>query len=135
MLPWATRVFVLVFVLVFRALINSICLLILSISVCLSNFVCPLTYTYVFVRLFTCLPTYLFIYIQSPLILSKGSGHTWLMVQQTQEQRYPFLPVCAVFSCVQAMACLQMLRIFNARNFMLMLSIAHKNRKRICTES
>ena len=34
-------------------------------------------------------------------------------VQQLQEQRYPFLPVCAVFSCVQTMVWLPMFGILN----------------------
>ena len=36
-------------------------------------------------------------------------------IQQPQEQRYPFLTVRAVFSCVQTEVWLPMLGIFNAR--------------------
>ena len=35
--------------------------------------------------------------------------------QQPQEQRYPFLSVCAVFSCLQTMVWLPVFEIFNMR--------------------
>ena len=38
--------------------------------------------------------------------------------QQPQEQRYPFLSVCAVFSCVQTMVCLPVFGIFNVRTLL-----------------
>ena len=126
-LPWATRVFVIIFVLVFRALINSICLLILSVSVCPSNFVCPLTYTYVFVRLFTCLPTYLFICIQSSLILSgkctytgKGTAVAKAALPISTSvcvQHFPVSKQWHVWKCWGFLTCVH--------NFMLMLSIVH----------
>ena len=40
---------------------------------------------------------------------------TWIRLRQPQKQRYPFLPVCAIFSCVQAMVKLPLFRIFNVR--------------------
>ena len=41
-------------------------------------------------------------------------GHlTWERLQQLQEQCYPFLPACAVFSHVQTMAWLTVFRTFN----------------------
>ena len=40
-----------------------------------------------------------------------------VLVQQPQEQRYPFLPVCAVFSCVQTMVWLLVFVIFNVRTY------------------
>ena len=44
------------------------------------------------------------------LSLSGNSGHlTWVKAQQPQEQRYPYLSVCAVFSCVQIMVWLPVL--------------------------
>ena len=33
----------------------------------------------------------------------ENSGHlTWISLQQLQDERYPFLPVCAVCSCGMA---------------------------------
>ena len=40
---------------------------------------------------------------------------TWVQLQQTQEQRYPFLAVHAVFLRVQTKGWLKMLEIFNVR--------------------
>ena len=53
--------------------------------------------------------------------------------QQLQEQLYPFLSVCAVFSCVQTMVWLPVFGIFNvcAQMIMLMHAIAHGG----CTET
>ena len=43
-----------------------------------------------------------------------NSGHfTWVRLQQPQEQRYPFLTMPAVFSCVQAKVWLPVLGSFN----------------------
>ena len=48
------------------------------------------------------------------LSLAGNSGRlTWVRLQQPHEQRYPFLTVRAVFSCVQIKAWLPMLGIFN----------------------
>ena len=46
---------------------------------------------------------FLFFFLYSALLSLVGiSGLlTWIRLQQLQEQQYPFLPVCAVFSCVQ----------------------------------
>ena len=60
--------------------------------------------------------------------------------QQLQEQRYPFLSVCAVFSCVRTMVWLPVFGIFNVAQT-LMLVIAHGSRAErtlwvsICTGS
>ena len=40
---------------------------------------------------------------------------TWARLQQPQEQRYPFLTVRAVFSCVQTKVWLPVLGVFNVR--------------------
>ena len=48
------------------------------------------------------------------LSLAGNSGHlTWVRLQQPQEQRYPFLTVHAVFTCVQTKVWLPVLGIFN----------------------
>ena len=39
--------------------------------------------------------------LHSSLTVGNSGGLTWVRLQQPQEQRYPFLTVCAVFSCVQ----------------------------------
>ena len=54
-------------------------------------------------------------FFYTPLFLAENSGRlTWIRrTQQPQEQRYPFLAVCTVFSCVQKIVrfvtCSQML--------------------------
>ena len=47
----------------------------------------------------------LFVFYSTSLSLAGNSGRlTWVIkAQLPQEQRYPFLSVCAVFSCVQTM--------------------------------
>ena len=50
------------------------------------------------------------------LSLAGNSGRlTWVRLQQPQEQRYPFLSVRAVFSCVHTKVRLPMLGICNVR--------------------
>ena len=55
---------------------------------------------------------------------------TWVRLQQSQEQRYPFQTVRAVFSCIQTKVWLQALRIFDVRK-MLMRVTAHEG----CTDT
>ena len=58
--------------------------------------------------------------------------------EQPQEQLYRLLLVCAAFSCVQAMVCLPVFRIFNVRIYMMVHAIAHggcADAVRLCTES
>ena len=58
--------------------------------------------------------------------------------QQPQEQRYPFLSVCAVFSCVQTMVWLPVLGIFNVRTDVDACDCTtglYRHRERFCTES
>ena len=61
--------------------------------------------------------------------------------QQPQEQRYPFLSECAVFSCVPTMAWLSVFGVFNvytdadARDCTRGLYESLESRKRVCTES
>ena len=55
-----------------------------------------------------------------------------------QEQRYPFLSVCAVFSCVQTMVWLPVFGIFNVRTDVDACDCIrglYGHRKRVCTES
>ena len=40
---------------------------------------------------------------------------TWVRLQQLQEQCYPFLPMCAVFLCVQTVLWLPVFGNFNVR--------------------
>ena len=59
-------------------------------------------------------------------------------LQQPQEQRYPFLTVCAVFSCVQTKIWLLVLGIFNVRTDVNACDCTRGlcgHRKRVCTES
>ena len=44
---------------------------------------------------------------------------TWARLQQPQEQRYPFLTLHAVFSCVQTKVWLPVLGIFNVRRMLM----------------
>ena len=58
--------------------------------------------------------------------------------QQPQEQRYPFLSVCAVFLCVQTMVWLPMFGIFNTHTDVPACNCTqglYGHRKRVCTES
>ena len=58
-------------------------------------------------------------------------------VQELQEQRYPFLSVCAVFLCVQTMAWLPAFGIFNVRTDVDACDctrVLYGHRKRVCTE-
>ena len=57
-----------------------------------------------------------FFFFSLHLSLAGNSGClTWVRLQQPQEQRYPFLTVRAVFSCVPRKVWLPMLGIFNVR--------------------
>ena len=63
---------------------------------------------------------------------------TWVRLQQPQEQRYPFLTVRAVFSCVQTMVLLPVLGIFNVRTDVKACDCTrglYGQRKRVCTGS
>ena len=63
---------------------------------------------------------------------------TWVKLQQPQEQRYPFLTVYAVFSCVQAKVWLPMLGILNVHidvNVCDCTWVLFGHRRRVCTES
>ena len=58
--------------------------------------------------------------------------------QQPQEQRYPFLSVCAVFSCVQRLVWLPVFGIFNMHTDVDACDCTrglYGHRKRVCTES
>ena len=58
--------------------------------------------------------------------------------QQPQEQRYPFLSVCVVFSCVQTMVWLPVFGIFNVRTDVDACDCTRRlygHRKRVCAES
>ena len=58
--------------------------------------------------------------------------------QQLQEQRYPFLSVCAVFPCVQTMIWLPVFGFFNVRTDGDACDCTrglYGHRKRVCTES
>ena len=60
------------------------------------------------------------------------------MGQQPQEQRYPFLSVCAVFSCVQTVVWLPVLGIFNVHTYIDACDCTRGpsagHRWRVCTE-
>ena len=43
--------------------------------------------------------------------------HAWIRHSSRQEQRYPFLPVTAVFSCFQTMVWLAVLGVYNVRTY------------------
>ena len=67
-----------------------------------------------------------------------SGGLTWVRLQQPQEQRYPFLAVCAVFLCVQTKVWLPMFAIFNVRTDVNAHDCTwglYGHRKRVCTES
>ena len=53
--------------------------------------------------------------LHRPLRGNLGRLTLVIKAQQPQEQRYPFLSVCAAFSCVQTMVWLPVLGIFNMR--------------------
>ena len=58
--------------------------------------------------------------------------------QQPQEQRYPFLSVCGVFSCVQTMIWLPVSGIVHVRSDADVCDCTRRlcrHRKRVCTES
>ena len=58
--------------------------------------------------------------------------------QQTQEQRYPFLSVCAAYSCVKTKAWLPVLGICNVRTDVDACDCTgglYGHRKRVCVES
>ena len=68
-----------------------------------------------------------------------GSPHLGT-AQQLREQRYPFLSVCAVFSCVQTMVWLPVFGIFNVRADVDAYDrtrglCGHREKKKVCTES
>ena len=73
------------------------------------------------------------------LSLARNSGClTWVRLQQPQEQRYPFLTVHAVFSCVQTKVRLPVLWIFHVRTDVNARDCTRGlcgHRKRVCTES
>ena len=63
---------------------------------------------------------------------------TWIRLQQWQEQRYPFLTVRAVFSCVQTKVWLPVLGIFNVRTDVNACDCTqglYGHRNRVCAES
>ena len=72
-------------------------------------------------------------------LFAGNSGRlSWVTLQQPQEQRYPFLPACAVLSCFQTVVYLPMLGIFNVRTDVTTRDCTqglHGHRKRVCTES
>ena len=80
-----------------------------------------------------------FFFLTLHLSLARNLGHlTWVRLQQLQEQRYPFLTVHAIFSCVEAMVCLPMLGIFNVRTDVFACDCTrglYRHLKRVCTES
>ena len=73
------------------------------------------------------------------LSLAGNSGRfTWVRLQEQQEQRYPFLIVCAVFSCVQTKVWLPTLGIFHVRTDVNACDCTQGmdgHCKRVCTES
>ena len=73
------------------------------------------------------------------LSLEGNSGPlTWARLQQLQEQRYPFLTVCAEFSCVQTKVSLPMLGIFNVHTDVTVCHCTrgpYRHSKRVSTES
>ena len=85
-------------------------------------------YSFCFVCLFTFLyHSYSFKYFNFYFFVPCGKfGSPYLgKAQQPQEQLYPFLSVCAVFSCVQTMVWLPVFGIFNVCAQMMMHTIAH----------
>ena len=67
--------------------------------------------TVIFQTIFVCL---IFVLILC-LSLAGNWGHqAWKRLQQLQEQCYPFLPMCAVFLCVQTMVWLSVFEMINA---------------------
>ena len=80
-----------------------------------------------------------FVVVFSPPFSLREIGSLWLgKAQQPQEQRYPFLSVCAVFSCVQTMVRLPKFGIVHVRTD---VDACDRTRglygysKRVCTES
>ena len=71
--------------------------------------------------------------------LAGNSGRlTWVRVQQPQEQRYSFLTVRAIFSCIQLKVWLPVLGIFNVHTDVNACDCTrglYGHRIRICTES
>ena len=82
---------------------------------------------------------YLALYLALPLALRGNSAHlTWVRLQQPQEQRYLFLTVHAVFSCVQTKVWRPMIRILNMRTDVNACDCTwglYGHRKRVCTGS
>ena len=56
---------------------------------------------------------FLFLFFSTSLSLAANGSPYLGKAQQPQEQRYPFLSVCVVFSCVQTMVWLPVFAIFN----------------------
>ena len=63
---------------------------------------------------------------------------TWVRLQQLQEQCYPFLPMCAVFLCVQTVLWLPVFGNFNVRTEIVVYNYTwglYGHGKRVCTQS
>ena len=91
-------------------------------------------------RFLTVLPVgFFFFFFALYLSLVENLGRlTWVKLQQPQEQRYPFLTVHAVFSCVQTKVWLSILGVFNVRTDVDACDCTRGicgHRKRVCTES
>ena len=73
-----------------------------------------------------------------PVPLGKFGLPSMGKAEQLQEQRYPFLSVCAVFSCVQTMAWLPVFGSFNVHTHVEACNCTrglYWHRKRVCTGS
>ena len=71
--------------------------------------------------------------------MGNSDRFTWLInTQQPQEQRYPFLSVCAVFPCVRTVVWLPVFGIFNVHTDVDACDCTrglYGHRERVCTES
>ena len=86
------------------------------------------------------LPFFPIFFHSSSMSLVGNSGLlTWVVkAQPPQEQRYPFLPLCAVFPCVQTMVWLPVYGIFNVPTDVDTCNCTrglYGYRKRVCIES
>ena len=70
----------------------------------------------------------------SLIVCEKFGSHSWVRLQQPQEQRYPFQPLCAVFSWVQTMVWLPVFGSLTCTE-MLMQGIGHRGCTNTVTES
>ena len=101
------------------------------------SFVTVFSVYFYFFILFLC---FIFIFLITALSLVRNSGRLYRVryAQQPQEERHPFLPVCAVFTCVRTMAWLPVFGLFNVRTDVDTCDCTrglYGHRERVCSEN